>query len=123
MILGGEKNLIQISLKILAYLLPCPTLIGASLLIEKVVSLQALSYRQTCVYFFLYLYLYKHTMYVHLLLILFSLLLYFFTFRCIVMVGLPFPNKNSPELKEKITYLNRCIGVSSFYQNSYFCSL
>ena len=29
------------------------------------------------------------------------------------MVGLPFPNKNSPELKEKIAYLNKCVGVGS----------
>ncbi len=26
--------------------------------------------------------------------------------RCIVMVGLPYPNLKSPELKEKIEYLN-----------------
>lgn len=27
--------------------------------------------------------------------------------RVIVMVGLPFPNRESPELKEKIAYLNQ----------------
>ena len=27
-------------------------------------------------------------------------------FRCIVMVGLPYPNIRSPELKEKMDYLN-----------------
>lgn len=28
------------------------------------------------------------------------------------MVGLPYPNKNSPELKEKMEFLNKNIGVS-----------
>ncbi|XP_078740993.1 ATP-dependent DNA helicase DDX11-like [Lampetra fluviatilis] len=27
--------------------------------------------------------------------------------RCVVMVGMPFPNARSPELQEKITYLSR----------------
>ena len=30
----------------------------------------------------------------------------FICFRCIVMVGLPYPNIRSPELKEKMDYLN-----------------
>ena len=35
------------------------------------------------------------------------------------MVGLPYPNKNSPELKEKMDYLDKTVGVSSHY-SSYF---
>lgn len=34
--------------------------------------------------------------------------------RCVVMVGLPYPNIYSPELKEKMTYLDSTLGVS-FY--------
>ncbi|KAK2552601.1 ATP-dependent DNA helicase DDX11 [Acropora cervicornis] len=33
--------------------------------------------------------------------------------RCIVMVGLPYPNMYSPELKEKMTYLDSTLGESS----------
>ena len=32
--------------------------------------------------------------------------------RCVVMVGLPYPNIYSPELKEKMTYLDATLGVS-----------
>ena len=35
----------------------------------------------------------------------------FLSFRCIVMVGLPYPNIFSPELKEKMTYLDVTLGV------------
>ena len=31
--------------------------------------------------------------------------------RCVVMVGLPYPNVYSPELKEKMTYLDATLGV------------
>jgi len=27
--------------------------------------------------------------------------------RCVVMVGLPFPNSKSPEIKERMTYLDK----------------
>eukprot|EP00111_Clytia_hemisphaerica_P008661 TCONS_00025337-protein len=40
--------------------------------------------------------------------------------RCIVMVGLPYPNKNSPELIEKMEFLNKNIGPnagSEHYEN------
>ncbi len=30
--------------------------------------------------------------------------------RCVVMVGLPFPNAHSPELKETMAYLNETVG-------------
>lgn len=33
--------------------------------------------------------------------------------RCVVVVGLPYPNLTSPELKEKMNYLNTTI-VSTF---------
>ena len=32
--------------------------------------------------------------------------------RCVVMVGLPFPNSNSPELKEKMAYLNETVACA-----------
>ena len=35
----------------------------------------------------------------------------YFYGRCIVMVGLPYPNINSPELKEKMVYLDSSLGV------------
>lgn len=40
--------------------------------------------------------------------------------RCIVMVGLPYPNMYSPELKEKMTYLDSTLGPKagqSHYEN------
>ena len=40
--------------------------------------------------------------------------------RAVVMVGLPFPNKDSPELKQKIAYLNTTVSVgagSLHYEN------
>jgi len=37
--------------------------------------------------------------------------------RCVVMVGLPYPNIYSPELKEKMTYLDATLGVSFFVSN------
>ena len=33
--------------------------------------------------------------------------------RCVVMVGLPYPNSNSPELKEKMEYLNKNVAKDS----------
>ena len=32
--------------------------------------------------------------------------------RCVVMVGLPFPNSNSPELREKMAYLNETVAFA-----------
>lgn len=29
--------------------------------------------------------------------------------RCVVMIGLPYPNTHSPELKEKMEYLNKYV--------------
>lgn len=40
--------------------------------------------------------------------------------RCVIVVGLPYPNKNSPELQEKIKYLNKTISAtagSDYYEN------
>ncbi|XP_031550335.1 ATP-dependent DNA helicase DDX11-like [Actinia tenebrosa] len=40
--------------------------------------------------------------------------------RCVVMIGLPYPNINSPELKEKMNYLNTNIGAKAgqeYYEN------
>ena len=31
--------------------------------------------------------------------------------RCVVMVGMPYPNLHSPELKEKMSYLNKTVGT------------
>lgn len=33
--------------------------------------------------------------------------------RCVIVVGLPFPNKNSPELVEKMKFLDRNYGGGS----------
>ena len=30
------------------------------------------------------------------------------------MVGLPYPNRTSPELNEKMAYLDKCVGVSLY---------
>ncbi|XP_012217109.2 ATP-dependent DNA helicase DDX11 [Linepithema humile] len=41
--------------------------------------------------------------------------------RCVIVVGLPYPNIKSPELQEKMKYLNKHINPnagSSFYENS-----
>ncbi len=40
--------------------------------------------------------------------------------RCVVVIGMPYPNKNSPELAEKMTYLDRKFGSGSgaeYYEN------
>jgi chromosome transmission fidelity protein 1 len=40
--------------------------------------------------------------------------------RCVIVVGLPFPNKTSPELCEKMKYLNRNLHASAgneYYEN------
>jgi len=34
--------------------------------------------------------------------------------RCVVMVGLPYPNIHSAELKEKMNYLNRTMVFSDY---------
>ncbi len=33
--------------------------------------------------------------------------------RCVIMVGLPFPNAHSPELKERMSYLNTNVGSNA----------
>ena len=33
--------------------------------------------------------------------------------RCVVMVGLPYPNAHSPELKEKMSYLKVELGIKN----------
>lgn len=41
--------------------------------------------------------------------------------RCVIVVGLPYPNIKSPELQEKMKYLNENVkpdAGSSFYENS-----
>ena len=43
-----------------------------------------------------------------------------FHIRCVVMVGLPYPNIYSPELKEKMTYLDSTLGVSFSLCFDYF---
>ena len=35
--------------------------------------------------------------------------------RCVVMVGLPYPNKQSAELQEKLRYLNKTMVSSTAY--------
>lgn len=40
--------------------------------------------------------------------------------RCVIVVGLPFPNKNSPELCEKMKYLNSTFSATAgaeYYEN------
>jgi len=31
--------------------------------------------------------------------------------RCVVMVGMPYPNLHSPELKQKMSFLNKTVGA------------
>ena len=31
--------------------------------------------------------------------------------RAVIMIGMPYPNLNSPELKEKMTYLDNSVGT------------
>jgi len=44
-----------------------------------------------------------------------------FHIRCVVMVGLPYPNIYSPELKEKMTYLDATLGVRFSLCVDYLC--
>lgn len=40
--------------------------------------------------------------------------------RCVIVVGLPFPNKDNPELVEKMRFLDRTMGVGTgaeYYEN------
>lgn len=40
--------------------------------------------------------------------------------RCVIVVGLPFPNKTSPELIEKMSYINKNLNPSAgseYYEN------
>lgn len=40
--------------------------------------------------------------------------------RCVIVIGMPYPNKNSPELTEKMSYLDRKFGAGSgaeYYEN------
>lgn len=40
--------------------------------------------------------------------------------RCVIVVGLPFPNKNSPELAEKLLYLDKTMyqgAGAEYYEN------
>ena len=42
-------------------------------------------------------------------------------YRCVVMVGLPYPNMRSPELKEKMDYLNATLVCSGFIMKMITC--
>ncbi|KPJ06016.1 Putative ATP-dependent RNA helicase DDX11-like protein 8 [Papilio machaon] len=39
--------------------------------------------------------------------------------RCVIVIGMPYPNVKSPELQEKMNYLNRTVGTagSQYYEN------